>query len=273
MVVIVDSDLVARLESSAAASAIALAEAFQTIYPGDPARGERRGSGAVVALGPGRYVNRAIGVTMDDPRDGELGAIERFFANAGVDSAIELASWCSEGLLQRLTARGYSNQWFRDVYVQRADSAAPAVPARAGVSGVSFDVVAPATVAGWQQVLAEGIGIADDEARRTSNEFALAVHGVPGSLDVIARIDGEPVGCGSVQPADGVAWLGGAATRPEYRRRGVQSALLAHRLGEVQATGCDLVAATALSGSTSARNLARAGFTLAYVQVVMTQTG
>jgi GNAT superfamily N-acetyltransferase len=270
MVVIVDSDLVARLESSAAASAVALAEAFRTTYPGDPARGERWGAGALVALGPGRYVNRAIGVTTDDPGDGELGAIEQFFAAAGVDPAIELASWCSEGLLQRLTARGYANQWFRDVYVQRADGAAPSAPARAGVT---FDVVARATVQEWQQVLADGFGNADDEARRTSNEFAVAVHGVPGSVDVIARIDGEPVGCGSVQPAEGVAWLGGAATRPEYRRRGVQSALLAHRLREVEATGCDLVAATALSGSTSARNLARAGFTLAFVQVVMTQTG
>ena len=48
---------------------------------------------------------------------------------------------------------------------------------------------------------------------------------------------------------------------------------LAHRIGAVQTTECDLVAATALSGSTSARNLARAGFTLAYVQVVMTQPG
>ena len=48
---------------------------------------------------------------------------------------------------------------------------------------------------------------------------------------MIARIDGELVGCGSLQPAEGVAWLGGAATRPEYRRRGVQSALLAHRIG------------------------------------------
>ena len=89
---------------------------------------------------------------------------------------------------------------------------------------------------------------------------------------MIARVDGELVGCGSLQPAEGVAWLGGAATRPEYRRRGVQSALLAHRIGKVQAR-CDLVAATALSGSTSARNMTRAGFTLAYVQVVMTQPG
>jgi GNAT superfamily N-acetyltransferase len=270
IVVIVDSEVIARLESSAAASAIALAEAFRTTYPGDPARAERRGTGALVALGPGRYVNRAIGVTIDEPRDRELGAIERFFATAGVDSSIELASWCSEELLQRLTARGYANQWFRDVYVRRADDAAPDAPAR---GGVTCDVVTSTSVQEWQQVLADGLGNADNEARSTSNEFALAVHGVPGNVDVIASIDGELVGCGSLQPAEGVAWLGGAATRPEYRRRGVQSALLAHRIGEVRATGCDLVAATALSGSTSARNLARAGFTLAYVQVVMTQPG
>ena len=266
---IVDNDLVARLESSAAASAIALAEAFRRTYPGDPARGERAGSGAVVALGPGRYVNRAIGVTVDDPGDRELGAIERFFATAGIDPAIELASWCSEGLLQRLTARGYAVQWFRDVYVRRPDDAAPPAPTR----GMTFDVVTPATVGEWQQVLAEGVDNADDEARRTSDEFALAVQSVPGHVEVIARVDGELAGCGAVQPAEGVAWLGGAATRPEHRRRGVQSALLAHRIGKVQATECDLVAATALSGSTSARNLARAGFTLAYVQVLMTQTG
>ena len=270
MVVIVDRDLVVRLESSAAASAIALAEAFRTIYPGDPARCERLGSGALVALGPGRYVNRAIGVTMDDPRDGELGAIERFFAAAGVDSAIELASWCSEGLLQRLTARGYSNQWFRDVYVQWAGGAAPSAPAG---GGVTFEVVAPATVQGWQQVLADGLGNAGDEARRTSNEFALAVHGVPGSVDVIAV---STASWSVVAPCSPPRASPGWAARRRARSTGdgaCSRLLLAYRIGEVQATGCDVVAATALSGSTSARNLARAGFTLAYVQVVMTQTG
>ena len=99
---IVDRELVARLESSAARVSVATVEAFVARDAGDPARAVAFGSGALVALGPGRYVNRAVGVTLDDIDDAGLDEIEAFFAAAGVPPSIEVASWCPPRLLDRL---------------------------------------------------------------------------------------------------------------------------------------------------------------------------
>jgi GNAT superfamily N-acetyltransferase len=58
------------------------------------------------------------------------------------------------------------------------------------------------------------------------------------------------------------AVIGGAATLPEDRGRGAQSALLRHRLGVAGRVGCSQAVATAAYESPSARNLAKAGFTV-----------
>ena len=70
---------------------------------------------------------------------------------------------------------------------------------------------------------------------------------------------------------DAVGWLGGAATLPENRGRGLQQALVEQRLRLAAAEGCDLAAATALPDGQSARNLVRFGFRLLYTQVVLTR--
>ena len=62
----------------------------------------------------------------------------------------------------------------------------------------------------------------------------------------------------------------GRPRRPAGRRRGVQTTLLRHRMAVAARDGCDIVAATARPPGDSARNLSRLGFTLAYAQVVMT---
>jgi GNAT superfamily N-acetyltransferase len=59
-----------------------------------------------------------------------------------------------------------------------------------------------------------------------------------------------------------VAVLGGAATLPEARGRGAQALLLRTRLAIAIEVGCTLATATAAAGSTSLRNLARAGFVI-----------
>jgi GNAT superfamily N-acetyltransferase len=56
---------------------------------------------------------------------------------------------------------------------------------------------------------------------------------------------------------------------PAFRRRGVQSALLAARVADATAAGCDLAAVTAQPGSPSHRNVQRRGFDLLYTRAVL----
>lgn len=68
---------------------------------------------------------------------------------------------------------------------------------------------------------------------------------------------------------DGVGWLGWDATLPDFRGRGAQAALIAHRVNDAVAAGCKYVTTetavnTAQSADPSYRNYERLGFAFAY---------
>ena len=69
--------------------------------------------------------------------------------------------------------------------------------------------------------------------------------------------------------SDGVAQLCGAATLPEHRRRGIQSALLRARLLEAAHRGADIAVVTTQPGSKSQENVQRAGFALLYARAIL----
>ena len=82
----------------------------------------------------------------------------------------------------------------------------------------------------------------------------------------LAEIDGEPGAAGALCIHEGVALFGGAATVPELRRRGLQTALLQERMRYAFEHRCDLAMMVALPGSDSQRNAERRGFQVAYTR-------
>jgi ribosomal protein S18 acetylase RimI-like enzyme len=82
-----------------------------------------------------------------------------------------------------------------------------------------------------------------------------------------ALVDGRPVAGGAMHVHEGVATLAAAGTLPEYRGRGIQSALLRRRIADAGAAGCDLVVCSASPGSTSQRNQERVGLRPAYTRL------
>jgi GNAT superfamily N-acetyltransferase len=86
-------------------------------------------------------------------------------------------------------------------------------------------------------------------------------------VSLIAELDGAPVGAAAMCLPGGVVLLAGACTVPEARRRGVQLALLHHRLSMAVDQGCDLAMMGALPGSASQRNAERHGFRVAYTRI------
>jgi hypothetical protein len=178
-----------------------------------------------------------------------------------------VASWAPPPLIARLAARGYAVAWFRNVYVAELDDR-PVI----GHPAMTVDEVTPATVEDWLAVLRIGNAMTTSEAAVVSDEFARAARDVPGTTDYLAHLDGTPAGCASLTVESGIGWLGGAATVPTFRRRGVQGALVRRRMSAAQAAGCDLAVVTAVPAGGSARNVARLGFTLVYCQTVLTRT-
>lgn len=89
--------------------------------------------------------------------------------------------------------------------------------------------------------------------------------GAPGWLHFLAWAGDEPAGAGALY-ADGTdAWVGVGVTRPEYRARGAQSALLAARIEAGRALGArQFTTETGNDRGPSYRNILRAGFEEAY---------
>lgn len=73
-----------------------------------------------------------------------------------------------------------------------------------------------------------------------ARKIAVAMRERPGDVvPFVAYVDGRPASTGRVvfSPGDPFAYLGGGATRPEFRRRGLYTALLQARMAEAAARG------------------------------------
>ena len=70
----------------------------------------------------------------------------------------------------------------------------------------------------------------------------------------------------------GIAALLGSATVPEFRERGVESALISHRLWEATQQGSEYVVVSTMPPSGSQRNMERRGFCLAYSKIVIVRS-
>ncbi len=196
----------------------------------------------------------------------DVDAIEQFFVERHLQPMVELSSWAPTSTVAELGRRDYVPRWFRSVF-----ALVPTLPATVSPMNLRIDQVGDDDAECWLDVFAKGFGAEHGEARVISDEIARASRIQPGSQTFVAYLDGRAAGCGSVQVVDGVAWLGGAATIPSFRQRGVQSALVARRLLLAAELGCELAAVTALSNAPSARNLVRLGFQHTHTQVVVEQ--
>lgn len=220
----------------------------------------------------GSPLNKVAGLGFDGlPTVDDLTEVERAFGNVPVQ--VELCHLGDPAIGALLTERGYRLVSFENVLGR---SLVPA-PKRIEPVGVEvlrsgddeFDV--------WLDVVVDGFAAPDVEGVPSHEEFpreiiAAAMRDLTVAAGVTryaALRDGVVAGAASMRMADGVAQLIGAATAPAHRRHGVQSALLAARLADGAAGGCDVAVITTQSGSRSQQNAQRCGFSLLYTRAVL----
>ncbi len=206
------------------------------------------------------YVNRAIAVGFDGALgEGDWRVFEERCDAVGVAPAFEVSPATAAAVPMQLAARGYEIESSRAALfcgLDVADSLAAPNPEFV-IEPASGDLLAL-----WQTTSAAGWGHETPAARRASDAFARAAAVVDGDNLVVVSDsrDGRPVGCASMTVSGRIATLGGMSTLPSERRRGVQAALILHRLRTAAALGCDLATSSAEPGSNSERNLVRHGF-------------
>jgi hypothetical protein len=129
----------------------------------------------------------------------------------------------------------------------------------------------------WLDVVVTGFAHADEQGVQSHETFpreALErvigdMASVEGVRRYLARRDGVPAGGASMRICEGVCGLHGAATLPEHRRHGVQTAMLRRRLSDAAQAGCDVAVVTTQPGSKSQQNVQRLGFALLYSRAIL----
>lgn len=219
----------------------------------------------------GSPMNKVVGLGFDGLPDADvLADIERTFAEHRAAVAMELCTLADPDIASLLCDRGYRLVGFENVLgcalpVAANDAAAPHVwRAAEGEAQAWLDVI----VDGFAHPDGEGVPSHEEFSRdviaRAMNDMEQA-----GVMRYLAAVDGAVAGGGGMRIADGIAQLTGAATAPEFRRRGVQAALSAHRLRVASEAGCDLAVVTTAPGSLSQKNLQRKSFHLLYTRAIL----
>jgi ribosomal protein S18 acetylase RimI-like enzyme len=233
-------------------------------------------AGGVAAYGgPGSPFNKVAGLGFGGvPDEARLEEIEQAFAAVGSPVQIEVAQLADPELLEQLGARGYRLSATENVLGRRLSDPPEVVTP----PGVELRASGDDELELWVRTVAGAAMHADDEGLPEHEEFAPdAIADAErdlasvGTRRYLALSDGQVAGGGGLRISDGVAQMAGAATSPEFRRRGIQTALLTRRLRDAAGAGCELAVVTTQPGSVSQRNVQRQGFELLYARAVLTR--
>lgn len=226
---------------------------------------------------PGSPLNKVAGLGFGGPvPEEELAGIEVAFACRGCPVRVELSNLADPSLAVLLTRRGYVLEGYENVLGRRLPAHdLPPAPAEIRVRQSEpeelerwLDVTVTAFLTPDTQGIPSNESFEEAVLRRVVRDFVQA----DGMTRFLAERAGVPAGGGSLRTGDGVAQLCGAATLPDHRHRGVQTALLAARLAAAGQAGCDLAVVTTQPGSKSQENVQRRGFSLLYTRAVLVRT-
>jgi GNAT superfamily N-acetyltransferase len=206
------------------------------------------------------------------PAQGELDEVERRFGACGTGVQVELSNLADPEVGALLTARGYRLVSFENVLGITITT----TPDHVTPPGIQIRRSGDDELGSWLDVVTTGFAHGDDQGVPSHEDFprealekAQRDFAAAGVGRYIALRDGIPAGGASFSVTDGVAQMAGAATLPAHRRRGIQSALLAARLADAAAQGCDIAVVTTQPGSVSQRNVQRSGFDLLYTRAIL----
>ena len=260
--------LARRIESAEADLVADYTRASGRLFPVLGVAIESVGGGVAAFIGPDSPLGRAVGVGLNGPVEAvDLDRIEGFYFSRGSSAQVDLCPLAHPTLRERLAERGYTLLEFNDVLVRNLVGRRPSRPLP---PSLSIEEVGPEREDEWVRTISRGFtavpGMPEvPELAAIAAPFARLTRGIC----FLARWNGEAAGGGVMAVHEGLAMLFATSTLPEFRNRGIQAALLDHRLDAAALRGCDIASVQTLPGSASERNVERAGFRLVYTRPTM----
>lgn len=235
-------------------------------------------AGGVAGRGtPGSWVNNAVGMGLDSEVEAaELDDLIEWYGAVGAEPRLEVSPFVHESLLRLLEERRFVIRAFENVFYRELDPGTPVGTVHAPPTGLTVEIVDRHDAKAIREAAAVAMsGFFPPGTGPQESDFAVAERGMrhERTVTVVARLDGQAVGAGSMEVAGEVCALFGLSVLEPYRRQGVQQALIAARLNEAARQGARIATISSRPGVATERNVRRMGFQLGYTKPVLVQPG
>ncbi|KAL2835558.1 hypothetical protein BJY01DRAFT_223417 [Aspergillus pseudoustus] len=271
----ITAEMARLIEAAEVAFINAQIEGARQVFPDGGFLAEPVGGGvaAVTKTSFGRKLNHVAGFGMDGPvTDEDIDTIEALYKGTGVAPEINLCPLAHESAKERLADRGYTVCAEMNVYAV-ALGTYQTTNGESNANNILISPISPDEHKTFIDLSTAGFQSGNPQSDLFHTLAATATIR-PDTQLYFARINGEIAGTAGMAlidtPLGHVAELYIDSTVPAFRGKGIQLALLKSRLAEAKEKGCELAAVTTWPTGTSARNVKRAGFNLAYKKDVYT---
>lgn len=231
--------------------------------------------GTMARAFPGAWHNCAVGVGFAGPvTSADIARLVDYYASVGCEPRVELCPFADPSLAKELGDSGFRLAEWEMVFFRPLDAGLPIRGEYPPPPDLKLEFVDPADNAAideFARVASSGFAPPGQEFPPEFLALAGNVVRHPRSKGAIAILDGQVVGAGGMEVSAPIASLFGLSVRPEFRRRGIQQALIAHRLNYAASKGATIATIGGRPGQATERNVRRMGFQVAYTKVVMTR--
>ena len=257
-----DLSLSRRLERAEAHACSQYAVARRHLFPDSGAEWIDCGGAYATFDGVDSPVTQSFGLGLfEELSSNTLDKIEEFFDRHGAPTFHEVSPFAGVAALDLLCRRGYRPVETSNVLYRSVEAPAGGLP-----GNIRVRKIGPGEAKLWGEVSAKGWVQEHPEFLPFLLELGEISSAREQTACFLAELGGIPGAAGLLSLHENVALFGGAATVPEFRRRGLQSALLQERMRYAREHGCDLAMMVAEPGSNSQRNAERNGFRIAYTR-------
>lgn len=222
--------------------------------------------------GPGAWANQAVGVGLSGPvTEAELDALVAFYAARGAPAKVEVLPIAHPTLVAGLADRGFVVRRFENLWLRElpAGEDLRARLTHGWPAGIELRELLPGEEELFTDVAGSGFVAPGERMSEAERAVGLRMLEKPGVVAVFAWAGREPAGAGSCAVDGEAAGLFGATVLPEFRRRGVQQALIVDRMERLRARGAGVVCIESEPGHDTERNAHRLGFELAGTKVLL----
>ncbi len=261
--ILLSLELARELEFAEAEVTVCGAETMRELQPEVGTAVMKVAGGYAVYCGASSPVTQAIGLGLNGPvTEEDFDRLEDFYFSRNEAVRVETCPVADASLFALYRERGYGVTEFSNVMVRPINSG----ERWPSSEGIEIRKASHEEMDLWTLTVAQGFA----EHYPVTGEIVrvMKVFGLSRGMECyLARIDNKVAGGATLSLRGKIAGLFGASTLVDFRKRGVQTALLRTRLRRAAEAGCEIGVSLAQPGSHSQRNITRLGFRTLYTRV------